>query len=148
MVIICTVLGMAAPSLRGFFASRRTNDAAAHIVALTKFARAQAAAQGRMYRLNLDVEEDRYWLTAQRGGAFSTLDSRFGRVFLLPDGTRASWEMPADGDLRGWIPFYPDGRTEPTRLHLTGRRGEVVDVVCLSPAERFAVFIPEGGGGR
>ena len=58
MVIICTILAMAAPSLRGFFTSRETSDAAAQIVALTHLARSQAITEGRVYRLNLDVPDN------------------------------------------------------------------------------------------
>jgi Tfp pilus assembly protein FimT len=142
MVLICTVLAMAAPSLRGFFASRQTREAAAQIVALTEFARSQAVSEGRVYRLNLDETDNRYWLTAQTGGAFTTLDSRFSRVFQLPDGTSARWEEPIDAALRGWISFYPDGRTEAARIRLAGRQGEIVDIACLSPAERFGAVVP------
>jgi Tfp pilus assembly protein FimT len=46
MVILSTVLAMAAPSLRGFFASRRTQDTAAQILALTQLARSQAICEG------------------------------------------------------------------------------------------------------
>ena len=93
MVIICTVLAMAAPSLRGFFASRRTADAAAQIVALTRLARSRAVAEGRIYRLNLDVAGETYWLTVQQGGVFNNLRSEFGRFFSLPEGTLVSWEL-------------------------------------------------------
>ena len=147
MVIICTVLAMAAPSLRGFFASRQTSDAAAKIVALAEFARSQAAAEGRTYHLNLDTENGKYWLTAQEGGSFTMLSSEFGRTFLLPEGTSARWEAPAEAGSRGWIPFYPDGRTEAAAISLTGRQSENVRVVCLSPAEQFQVVVPAAGGG-
>lgn len=137
MVIICTVLAMAAPSLRGFFGSRQTADAASRIVALTQYARSQAAAEGRPYRLNLDAQEGRYWLTAQTAGAYVTLPSEFGRVFHLPDGATARWESPAETAERGWTAFFPDGRAQAAEIRLKGRRGEVMRVVCWSPAEAF-----------
>ncbi len=142
MVIICTVLAMAAPSLRGFFASRQTADAAAQIVALTHLARSRAVAEGRLYRLNLDVEAGTYRLTVQEGGTFRNLGSEFGRLFSLPDGTLASWEAPAEAVSRGYIQFYPSGRTEPATVRLTGRRGKIVEITCLSPMELFRVVIP------
>ena len=145
MVIICTVLAMASVSLRGFFASRRTADAAAQIVALTQFARAQAAAEGRVYRFNVDTDSGKYWLTMQEQGTFETIPSEFGRVFLLPEGTTARWLMPLESDPVDWIPFYPDGRTEPVHIRLTGRQGETADVVCLSPTERFRVVMASAG---
>ena len=139
MVIICTVLAMASLSLRGFFSSRRTADAAAQIVALTQFARTSAVTDGKVYRVNLDVTEGKYWLTAQAAGAFETIPSEFGRVFLLPEGTTAQWVEPLDAELLDWIPFYPDSRTEAAHIRLTGRQGETADIVCASPAELFRV---------
>ena len=146
MVIICTVLGMAAPSLRGFFASRQTVDAGAQIVALTQYARTEAASEGRVYRLNLDAETGRYWLTAQTGGAFAPLSAEFGRVFCLPEGTTARWNSAGEAASSGWIPFYPDGRTEPADIRLTGRQGDTVQIVCASPAEQFRVVASAHGG--
>ncbi len=145
MVIICTVLAMAAPSLRGFFASRQTADAAAQLVALTRLARSQAVAEGRVYRLNLDQQAGSYWLTVQEGGAFRNLRSEFGRVFSLPDGTLASWRAPAEAVSQGYIQFYPSGITEPATVRLTGRRGKVIEITCLSPTELFRVVMPGEG---
>ncbi|MBM4024858.1 MAG: prepilin-type N-terminal cleavage/methylation domain-containing protein, partial [Planctomycetes bacterium] len=51
LIILSTVLALAAPSLRGFFASRRIDGAAAQILALTQWARSQAVSEGIVYRL-------------------------------------------------------------------------------------------------
>lgn len=139
MVIIGTVLGMSAASLRGFFAARRTAEAAGQIVALAQFARTQSVAEGRTYRLSLDARDGTYWLTAQTGGAFVALPSEFGRLFALPEGTTAQWEIPGSTDTLRWIGFYPDGRTEEAALRLTGRRGEAFDIICSSPVEQLRV---------
>jgi len=139
MVIICTVLAMAAPSLRGFFASRKTVDAAAQLTALAHLARSCAVAEGKTYRLNLDTEAGTYWLTAQHGGGFRKLGTEFGRVFSLPEGTRASWKEPAEAAFRRYLTFSPGGRTDATTIELRGLQGEVVCVTCPSPTERFSV---------
>lgn len=86
MMLICTVLGMAAPSLRGFFQSHQATDAAGQIVALAQYARTQAASEGRTYRLNFDTQGGQYWLTAQDGASFAVLGREFGRTFALPEG--------------------------------------------------------------
>lgn len=145
MVIITTTLSMASLSLRGFFASRETFDAARQFVSLAHYARAQAAAEGRTYRLNLDAAEGRYWLTAGLGGAFDRLTTEFGRDFLLPEGAQATWEHPADAPERPWIEFHPDGRSEVVRILFVGRTGDAARIVCKSPAERFAVVVPDEG---
>ena len=145
MVIITTTLGMASVSLRGFFASREVFDAARRFVSLTSYARAQAAAEGRTYRLHLDAENGEYWLTAGLGGNFEPPESEFGRVFLLPDGSLAQWEHPENADERPYIEFYPDGRSEEARILLTGRTGDRVRISSPSQTERFAVVVPEEG---
>jgi len=146
MVIICMVLGMAAPSLRNFFASRQTADAAAQLVALAEYARSQAVAEGRPYRLNLDLDAGTYWLTAQEQGAYEDLASEFGRVFHLPEGVAATWIGSAAEAPPQFIAFLPDGRNQAVGLRLSGRQGEVFDVVCPSPTETFRVEIPEEEG--
>jgi len=143
MVIVCTVLAMAAPSLGGFFASRRTADAAAQIVALTGLARSQAIVEGRTYRLNFDTDAGAYWLTVQQGGAFGRLGSEFGRRFSLPEGTLASRDGTTAAASSGHIEFYPDGTTQAATIRLTGRQGEVVEIVCPSPTEPFEVALPD-----
>jgi len=161
LLLLSVVLASAAPSLRVFSASRRVAEAAAQIVALAQYARTQAIAEGRVYRLNLDLEGGRYWVTAQTGGAFLTLENEFGRVFALPEGTRIVWvEPPPTPALaatpglqlpwqaatatslpatRDHLTFFPDGRAETARLRIYDRRDNVLDIACATPADRFRV---------
>jgi prepilin-type N-terminal cleavage/methylation domain-containing protein len=143
MMIICTVLAMAAPSLRGFFASHQTQDAAACIVALAGFARSQAIAEARVYRLNFDTEQGTYWLTAQSTGAFELLGTEFGRTFLLPEGTELNFESGEAAGQSSYVDFYPTGRVDPATITLTGRRGDTVVVACASATEQFHVVAPD-----
>jgi general secretion pathway protein H len=146
MVVICTVLAMAAPSLRGFFAGRQTADAAAGLVALTQLARSQAVSEGTPYRLNLDATTGTYRLTVQAGGAFEALNSEFGRVFSLPQGVQLDLSVDGEDAGRSYVSFFPDGSTEPATITLTGRQGDRVTIRCLSPADSFHVVQPDQGG--
>jgi len=143
MLIMCTVLGMAAPSLRGFFASRKTADAATQIVALTQLARSLAVCEGRLYRLNVDCESGSYWLTAQRFGAFERVKRDYGRTFLLPDGTACELERDDDVASRDYIQFYPDGSQDAATIVLADRQGSTLAIACPSPAESFSVQVSE-----
>ena len=141
MVILCTALAMAAPSLRGFFSSRQTSQAAAQIVALTKLARTQAICQGRVYRLNIDTDERSYWLTAQQQGTFDELESAFGRTFYLPrDVTVELDEITGASLAQDYIEFFPQGQTQASIIRLTDRRGEILEITCFSPTELFTVI--------
>ncbi len=140
MVIICAVLGAAAPSLRGFFVSRQTDDTAARIVSLTKLARSQSVAQGRPYRLHFDIDERTYFLTSQGTAGFRPIDSRLGRPFRLPE--EVALEVSGAYGNRDYVSFVPDGRTEPATIRLTDIKGGVSEVVCTAPTEPFVVVKP------
>jgi prepilin-type N-terminal cleavage/methylation domain-containing protein len=144
MVIISTVLAMAAPSLRGFFSSRKIHDAGSNILSLIRFARSQAISEGREYRLNLDNDNRCYWLTMNKEGAFSDLNNEFGRRFLLPDDT--SVELKKEDDKTGiekYLAFFPHGMAEVSTITLTDRRGDVIEILSASPAETYRIVVPE-----
>jgi len=165
MMLICTVLGMAAPSLRGFFQSHLARDAAGQIVALAQYARTQAAAEGRTYRLNFDTQAGQFWLTAQDGATFSALGTEFGRTFELPEGvtfesvatnvatdsatatvastssTATAASSSTTGTPTDVVDFLPNGGATTAKVRLIGRRGERLEVGCPSPAESFRVTL-------
>ena len=142
LALVSMLLGLAAPSLRGFFASRQTADAAAQMLALTQLAGSRAAARGDVYRLNIDLETNTYWLTVQEEGEFVDLGSEFGRHFRFPEGTTVRVEMLSGGEPIPYVDFYPTGRTEEAVIELTGRQGEVYQVVCESATEAFRILSP------
>lgn len=139
MVILSTVLAMAAPSLRGFFALRETHDAAARILALAQLARSQAVCQGYTYRLNVDDGKGTYWLTARNGGAFEELGIEPGRVFTLPRDTVMELKELGGTDGEQFVEFTPDGRVTPGTIRLVNRQGEAVELTCPSATEMFAI---------
>jgi type II secretory pathway pseudopilin PulG len=168
LVIIGVVMAIAAPSLRFFSSARPVANAAAQFVALSDYARSQAIAEGRVYRLNLDLEKGTFWLTAQERGNFVALNQEFGRTFSLPEGTTMSWTVPpptsgtvsasglplpeqvsllqAQGQPNpGCVEFYADGHTQPASLRLADRGGNVLDIACPAAAERFQVVKPSPG---
>ena len=102
LLIMGIVMAVAAPSLRGFLAGRKSVNAAAQVAALGQYARTQAISTGDVYRLNVDTLDNAYWLTSQKGSAdFENIASEFGRRFTLPEGTRASWQPNGTGGTGG-----------------------------------------------
>lgn len=147
MVIISTVLAMAAPSLRGFFSSRKIHDAAANILSLVRYARSQAISEGLTYRLNIDSEKGVYWLTSNREGAFSELNKEFGREFLLPADTTVKLEKEDDKTkAEKYIAFFPQGMAETGTITLTDRSGDVIEITSPSPAETYRIVESEETG--
>ena len=143
MVIITTTLGIAAPSLQGFFASRRTQDTVSQIITMTRHARSQAIIEGRIYRLNLDADEGSYQLTVMDQGAFRELFNEFGRTFLIPDGTEIELEKENEDESQEYIDFFQNGSTEPGTIRLIDRRGDIYEITCASPTEQYFSVIQE-----
>ena len=139
MLILCTILGMAGPSLKGFFAMRRIEDTAARIVALAKYAKSQAVCEGRTYRLNFDLINKTYWLTVQDKGTFRELEMNLGRIFMLPGDVRMEVsDLTSDGVIR-YAQFNPSGRISPGTILLTGPRGDQLHIMCRSATESYVV---------
>lgn len=143
MVILSTVLAMAAPSLRGFFGSRRTNDAAAQILALTQLARSQAISEGIVYRLNFDTQQRAYWLTAQQAGAFEKLQTGFGQVFTLPKDLVLELEEVEQDNRDVFVAFTPYGTVTAGTVRLIDRRGRAIEITCPTATESFSIVESE-----
>jgi type II secretion system protein H len=144
MVIFCTVMAIVSPSLRGFWGSSETNNAAAQILALTQWARSAAITEGCLYRLNIDAATGEYCLTVQQDDEFVPLGSEIGRVFTMPDETRIELSR-LDGSSENWITFHPSGRLEPATIRIIDRRNEEIRISCPSPTERFEILAKDGG---
>jgi len=139
MVIMSTVLAMAAPSLRGFFASRRTQETAAQILTLTQLARSQAISEGIIYRLNFDTQRRTYWLTAQRAGVFEELKTGLGQVYTLPRDIELELIGIEEEDKDKFLAFTPYGTVTAATVRLIDRRGQAVEVTCPSVTESFSI---------
>src|SRR5882757_3678490 len=86
MAIIAIVAAAIIPSFRAFAIGRNSNNTATDIIGLANYARTQAAAEGRTYRLNFDPGSGAFWLTAQAGGAFIPPNNDFGNQYRVADG--------------------------------------------------------------
>jgi len=142
MLILSTVLALAAPSLRGFFASRKIDDAAAHILALTQFARSQAISEGITYRLNFDTRDCTYWLTARKAGVFESLETEVGQVYALPKGLKLELEDIEQKDRDVFLAFTPHGTMTAGIIRLIDPRGRTLEVSCPSITESFSIEEP------
>lgn len=143
MVILSTVLALGAPSLRGFFASRRTDDTASQILALTRLARSQAICEGIIYRLNFDTHERTYWLTAQHAGTYKELETGLGQVFTLPKDVEIELVGAEEEDNDTFLAFTPHGTVTPGTVRLIDRRGRAVEVTCPTATESFSIVQTE-----
>ena len=144
MVVLAVMLAIAVPSVRGFLGTSRSRDAVDQIIAVSQWARAQAAAESKVYRLAFAA--DSYQLTVQEGESFTNVRSDFGRPFVLPQGTRVELVPSGVGNTKleaGSIAFHPNGRADAVVVRLTDADGRVTLIGCLSPVEPFHVVTAE-----
>ncbi len=139
LVLIATLLGVAAPSLRGFGRGRTDANAAAGVLAMTRMARNLAATMGTVSRVNIDEETGTYWVTVQKAGVFEELLTDQGRHFRLADGMTVRLKLADGVDWRPYVQFTPDGRTEQATITLLGRNEDVYLVQCLAATEKFRI---------
>jgi prepilin-type N-terminal cleavage/methylation domain-containing protein len=149
MVIICVALARAAPSLRGWNRGTQLRNAGDDFLATARWARAQAVADAKVYRLNVDAGAGKYWVTVQQGGQFVNVANSFGQaVTLPPDELRIQLAavQPASSAPPEFIEFYPSGRSTAARVRITLLMdGSTVDIECPTPAEGFALVNPQQG---
>jgi prepilin-type N-terminal cleavage/methylation domain-containing protein len=155
MLLLTIIVGTAMPSLRGFTGWSKTRDAVSQVVALAQYARARAASEAVVYKLN--VSGNTYWLTVQTGEVFGPVQSDLGETFELPEGAKIEL-VPAAGGMRmtattmaptptptpmDGILFYPDGRTGTSLLRIIAPDGRPTLLGSPSPAEPFRVLSAE-----
>ena len=161
LAIVAIMVGLIAPSLRGFAVGRRANDAARTIVALTRYAQSQAVAEGRTYRFNVDPtgRDANYWLTVQNdAGQWTAPTNENGQKFALPDGVSMDCDITRQPDGQ-YVTFSPNGLvtfdTSATAtpapgsatITLTDPIGRKVTVSCASATELFRI-VPSGEDGQ
>lgn len=147
MLVISLIAATVVPAMRNFAHGRRLGDSATHIVALVNYARAQAIAEGRTYRLNLDLTAGTYGLTARTYDSFDNLGNDFGQVFTVPEGMRLDCNFQPQPDGL-YLTFRPNGRTDSGDqpggidslvIRLIDDDHSVKEIVCESPTELFHI---------
>jgi hypothetical protein len=77
-----------------------------------------------VYRLNFNPSRQTYQVTAQVGGVYQQVGEEFGSEFAVPEGVVMQWDAPQDNGVFV-IDFLPSGRTQPARVQVTSRDGQV-----------------------
>jgi prepilin-type N-terminal cleavage/methylation domain-containing protein len=130
LLVIGIVIGMVVPRFRDN--SHAELVAASRKLALTfRFLRHEAILNGRTYRLNYDIDQQRYWITSadeiDGEAAFQREDGLLARdVVLTPPVGISDIVLPlVGGKLQegfAYTHFYPDGYVDLTVVHLDNGR--------------------------
>src|ERR1039458_2329776 len=115
LVIIAIITAIVMPSVSAFSAGRSSNNTASQIIAMANYARTQAAAEGRIYRLNFDTTKGTYWLTAQNGATFGPAQNEFGQTFQIPAGVQ--WDIQLTSRVGTLLTLPTDEQTKPEQMH-------------------------------
>lgn len=146
LVVICTALAVAAPAMRGWSGGSRLRNAGDEFLALTRWARSQAVAESRVYRLYVEPGAGQYWVAAQDGTEFVSTGSSLGQVFTLSNEMMIELTgLESASQPLEFIEFDPTGRTLPARVRISLDVDDFLEIACDSPADEFRLMTPSGG---
>jgi len=139
MIILCTVLAMASPSLRGFFSSRQLNDMTEQIQAMTRYAKVQSVFESRYYRVNFDSHKRLYWISSLRESQYERLENNFGNLHSIPLEIDISfYNLHYDKGIY-YFEFDPEGYSKEAAVRLKDNQDNIQELVCYSPAENYEI---------
>lgn len=145
--LVAITLTIVTASLRGFYAERKVDDAAAHFVALAKQTRARAVDAAGPMRLELDFQEQLYRVSDPRAAVQTGVDvpddgavaTEWGRWFDLPQAVTMRWSADPSEAGQQVIDFAPDGRVAAFGVVFAGVGDRARLVTCLGAGGTFGV---------
>jgi prepilin-type N-terminal cleavage/methylation domain-containing protein len=150
LVILAVGAVIAAPAMRGFTRGRRLPNTAQQLVTTARWCRVQAISEGITYRLNLDPEAGKWWITRDTDGTGTKFDAVQSSLIPteteLPEGISMVTNIaPSPTDNLRFIAFTPGGRADVTMIRLLCDNVEV-DVASDTPLGKY--HIVETAGAR
>lgn len=137
MIILCTVLAMAAPSLRGFFSSRQLNDFSEQIIIMTRYAKVHSVFDGNYYRISFDPGEGIYWMSSLNGSQYERLENNFGKYYQIPSEIEMDFDKIEGENGIYYLTFNPRGYSSESRIRLEDNQENILEIVCYSPPENY-----------
>jgi prepilin-type N-terminal cleavage/methylation domain-containing protein len=142
MVIIATAMAVAAPNMRGWSQGSELRNAADRFLTLTRLAKSNAIVKGKVYRVLLDTDTQKFQLKVLNGEAWEN-EPRFPEPFGVPQGGRIEYtavldpyqpEMDAVG-----IDFYPTGRNRAGKVKFSDSKGFIIEMTCNSAIDDYVI---------
>lgn len=141
MIILCTVLAMAAPSLRGFFSSRQMHDMAEQIQLLIRYARMEAVSEASYFRLEFDFNEREYGLAVLQESRYEPLKKSFAMRYPIPIDIEIEFENVEQADGMYVLNFDLQGHAKQCRIRMRDSKNNRIDLVCRGPVENFDLIV-------
>jgi prepilin-type N-terminal cleavage/methylation domain-containing protein len=131
LLIFAVILTFAIPRLRDP-SSQELNSHVRRLATTLRFLRNEAVLNGRVYMLNYDLDQQRYWITSEAtpdGAEAPQGDDELGifsRAVALPNTVAFSdivfQEVGKLNQGQMFTRFYPDGYVDPTVVHMDNGR--------------------------
>jgi len=139
MIIICTMLAVAAPNLRGFFSSRQLNNIADQMSVLCRYAKDQAVNESVTYRFNIDIMENEYWLSVLDQSQYRMLKGRFGEKFIIPEDVELTFDnVDQDGSCY-YLDFTADGYGRQCTIQFEDKANTIA-LYSRGPCDNFEII--------
>jgi len=138
VVIIGIVVGVALPSFNRVFLRVRLNTAIRDIAETLRYAHQCAVYEGENYRVNFDLDSQRYWVSQDD----KTLSSSNPRT--LEGGVTITEVVIAQAEKMSspqkYITFKPDGTVDKCLLYLEDKKGNVYTIVTMKTTGQVKTF--------
>lgn len=148
LLVIAVIAAMVAPRLLGFANGRQLTVCAGDVESMARYARSQAIADSRVYRLNLDTSAQTFWLSLEDGPEGQTtstpLDGSMGVIHPLPDKVTIRFTDPS-GTAGTVVRFKANGRCDAGTIELTDSTGQTVKIDCPTETDGYRI-VPKIGG--
>lgn len=139
LMIIGTLMAVAAPSLRNLARRGRADQVAALLASLLNEARTRAINEARPYRLVIDIDSYECWLAVQTPQGFIRPATSYGMVHELDRRVTLTWQGLTISAGMLTIRVEPDGSTQVGRIIVSDSSGHAVAVYCLTPSEPYRI---------
>ena len=147
IVIISVVITIVMPRLRD--TGKAEMQAQAHRLQMVfRLLRSEAVLNGAAYRLNYDLDRERYWVTPDEAGSdladFARSFGSLGRGTQIQDPVEImDIDLPTLAGKIGqgqiFTVFYPDGSIDPTIIHIGD--GKMAYTLYVNPMSGRLVFV-------
>lgn len=117
-IIIMILVAISTPRFRRTFSDLELSDAAFNLAKLISFAQEKAVVEGVCYKLILQKDKSKYFLTRQdhkTPDKYIRIKEKAGRLFALPSGIKLKTDKKE-------IIFYPDGHSDRAVITFLGKR--------------------------
>ena len=120
ILLISVLTAVSTPLFRRTFSDIVLKNAAYDMAKMITYTGEMAIIEKAKYKLNLDFENGKYWITryglSEEGAVYGRVSGRYGKDYFLPRGLSLSGALNS-------VVFYPDGRADEAKITIRDTKG-------------------------